>query len=136
MLFSNKLIDRSIKLGINVKYAFSTIVNLINKQNYKEIYRRKEEMRFVMDKHMIDFNESNEIILNLLLNICRYADEDFLVKILLIHPDLAFKKDISLKLSEKSKCELFNKILSNQNVESIYLFYLIIPNNIKDRKFL
>ncbi|EEQ83170.1 hypothetical protein NCER_100031 [Vairimorpha ceranae BRL01] len=135
-LFSNKLIDRSIKLGINVKYAFSTIVNLLNKQNYKEIYRRKEEMRFVMDKHMIDFNESNEIILNLLLNICRYADEDFLVKILLIHPDLAFKKDISLKLSEKSKCELFNKILSNQNVESIYLFYLIIPNNIKDRKFL
>ncbi|WUR02350.1 AP-2 complex subunit alpha [Vairimorpha necatrix] len=135
-LFTDKLINRSIKIGINVKYVFETIIKLINKNNYKDIFRRKEEMRFVMDKNLVEYTKSNDLIIEILIRILKFANEDFIVKMYYVHPEIAFKKDVKSVLSEKYRRDLFSKIINSPSISSIYLFYSLLPKNFDDKKLL
>ncbi|KAK6090819.1 hypothetical protein P3W45_000064 [Vairimorpha bombi] len=131
----DKVIDRSIKLGLQISYCKNSLLELLNKNNFKEIYKRKEEIRFSMDKNNIGYDKSKETLFEVFLKMLNYGNDEFIKTVYFENPELSFKHDITNRISETSKMELFTKLVTKQNVQYFHLIYCLMPTNMKNKEF-
>lgn len=133
--FGTQVIDKAIKSGLHNNICLEALMFFINKSTYKDIYKRKEEMRYIMDKHNIKESISDEIITSVLHKIVEYSKDDLYLKIYYENPHLCTTKQIDRNISEELKMIYFNKLKSKNRMKYFCLLYEMVPQNYRDKEF-
>lgn len=131
----DKIIDRSIKLGLHNSFYKNSLLELLNKKNFMEVYKRKEEIRFSMDKNNVGYDLSKEILFEVFLKMLNYGNDEFIKKVYIENPELSFKQNITSKICENSRMELFTALMAKQSVHNFHLIYCLMPTNMKNKEF-
>ncbi|KAF9763233.1 hypothetical protein NGRA_1414 [Nosema granulosis] len=134
-MFANQVINKAIKNGINQRDCYEALMFFINKSTYKEVYKRKDEMRFMMDKQNTPEKIAKEIMKNILLKISEYSKDDLYLKIYYENPELCLSKPIDRNLSEDLKSVYFKKLIPKNRIKYFPLLYSLLPRCYQDKEF-
>lgn len=132
---TSKTIDRSIKLGINIKYSFKALHYLINKNTYNEVYKRREEIRFVLDKNRVLNEKSEKLFYKILIKIQKYFNDELYLKILYDYPNIIYYTNTLRTISETNKKEFCTKLLTQQHFRYFTVFYCFIHTDLINHEF-
>jgi hypothetical protein len=134
-MFCNQAIDKSIKCGLHNPICYETLMFFINKSTHKEIYKRKEEIRFIMDKLFVKVSEAKNIVNTIVLKVLEYAKDEFYLKIYYENPEICFIKEFDRTISDELKLVYYNKLLQKTKTKYFYLLYSLMPKNCDKPEF-
>jgi hypothetical protein len=131
-ILSEIAIDRLITLGVDLHFHVETLKRLINKNNYKSIYKRREEITHFILKDRVDFKKSDSLLLEIYERISEFADFEFVCKMIYTNPKLYKRiRNKNVIISDQSK-SLFKKLMEKDEIEYFPIIYDIMPKKFKD----
>ncbi|TBU11376.1 hypothetical protein CWI38_1239p0010 [Hamiltosporidium tvaerminnensis] len=126
-IFKEVAIERCFSIGLHKYECLETVLDLITKANYLEIYKRKEEVFLIMESNLVKSDICHEKWSKILKKILKIADQEFVFKIFLENPYINNSSPVYEQLNEKSLPLLFEKIKEQESLEYFDLIYTLLP---------
>lgn len=126
------VVDRIVKLGAHHYSHLEILRSLLNKSNYKRIYKMRDEIIHYVVKDVIDLKKAEEVTTGLLTRIAELSDLEFLCKILVENPKIYKEIRNKTLLFPEQIRQLFKSIVQKDDIECFSIIYDMMPSKIND----
>lgn len=127
-------ISRIFEVGIDRKMYFDSLMGLINETNFKIVYQRINEFRRAEISKRTDIVRRNKLIMQLLMKLCEFGDQEFICKAIYENPNLYRQIRNKRLLSKEQSRGFFKLIVESQLPEHFIMIYDLFPVKAKSKQ--
>lgn len=135
-VLSDLIIDRIIKLGLHLFSHLGRLLQLIDKTNYKRVYKQREEIVHYMLKNKASSLIAERISKCILTRIAELSDFEFLCKLLVENPKIYQEIRSKNLIAAEHARPLFKAILHKEDINFFPMIYDTMPSKILDDNYI